>query len=188
MRSPIGVFIGTLVVAGLVGVGGAGAGWFAPDPTDPNVTLADVERWVSRRYPVPEIDPARLAELMARDAVVLLDVREAAEFAQSRIAGAIQVSPSAKASAVVAAAGDAVRGRAVVLYCSVGARSGSTAGDASRALTAAGATGVYNLTGGLFRWAREARAMVDGTGPTLAVHPYDAKWGKLLERTPRPAQ
>lgn len=181
MRSTAPVVAAVLIGVSLAG-GAVRAGWFAPDPADPKVTLAEVEKWVSGRYPTSEIGSEALAALMARDGAVLLDVREPAEFDASHIAGAVRVSPGADAAAIAAAAGARAEGRAVVLYCSVGARSGAAARVAAKALTAAGATGVYNLTGGVFRWAGEARELVDANGPTRAVHPYDASWGKLLQR------
>jgi 3-mercaptopyruvate sulfurtransferase SseA len=53
---------------------------------------------------------------------------------------------------------------------------------AARALTLAGHLDVRNLDGGLFAWANERRALVaDGTA-TVSVHPFDARWGRLLRR------
>lgn len=64
----------------------------------------------------------------------------------------------------------------IVVYCSVGWRSG---GIADR-LRAAGYTRVYNLEGGLFQWANEGRAFYRGNERASQVHPYDAIWGRLL--------
>lgn len=42
---------------------------------------------------------------------------------------------------------------------------------------------VYNLEGSLFKWANEGKPMVDiNNRVTVYVHPYNAIWGKLLEK------
>jgi len=41
---------------------------------------------------------------------------------------------------------------------------------------------VYNIEGGLFKWANENRPMVDGKGQsTVSAHPYNSVFGKLLK-------
>jgi hypothetical protein len=42
--------------------------------------------------------------------------------------------------------------------------------------------GIYNLRGGIFRWASGGRALVRGDAPGEA-HPFDANWGQLLSRS-----
>ena len=42
---------------------------------------------------------------------------------------------------------------------------------------------VYNLEGSLFKWANEGRPMVDSNGqPVTKVHPYNAVFGKFLNK------
>lgn len=114
--------------------------------------------------------------------VVLLDIREPAEYAVSHLPGALQVGPDADAATVLARARD-VRGKRVVVYCSVGVRSSKLASRVAADLKKAGAQSVENLSGGIFRWHNERRPLVDRTGaPTDLVHKYDAYWGKLLRR------
>ncbi|WP_198375954.1 rhodanese-like domain-containing protein [Neoroseomonas rubea] len=92
-----------------------------PDPADPGTTMQDVEAAVARLLPVPEITPAELARrLEAGERIQLVDVREPAEYAQSRIPGALRVSPGAPAGAVLAEHGARMAGANVVLYCAVG--------------------------------------------------------------------
>ncbi|MEK0397622.1 hypothetical protein WNX13_11765, partial [Lactobacillus delbrueckii] len=43
------------------------------DPTDPRVSLEDVEREVARRHPVPEVEPAGLAAMLGRGEAMLFD-------------------------------------------------------------------------------------------------------------------
>ena len=45
-----------------------------------------------------------------------------------------------------------------------------------------GYTNVHNLEGSIFEWANSGRALSRADGPATAVHPYDAEWGRLLER------
>lgn len=148
--------------------------------------LAEVEARVEERYPgVAQLDAEALAADLAGPAgsrPLLIDVREEEEFAVSRIADALRVSPSAWPSEVVAALGGKVRGRKVVLYCSVGMRSSAMAADVGTALVERGALAIYNLRGGIFGWHNRALPLVDAQGPTDLVHPYDERWGALLDR------
>ncbi len=141
---------------------------FRFDPTAPGATLAACEDAVARAFPgVPEIS----ADAMPADALVY-DVREKAEYDISHIPGAIYVKPGD-----VPDPGGAPDGRLIVCACSVGLRSAKLAA----ALQARGWTGAVNLRGGLFRWAKEGRAMANADGPTSAVHPFDKRWGRLLD-------
>lgn len=118
---------------------------------------------------VPSVTPAALAAMSPPPA--LLDARDPEEFAVGHLAGATRVD--------LARPEDALRGlpagRAVVVYCSVGFRSGI----AVRVLRQRGLRDVRNLRGGIFAWAAEGRAMVGENGPTRAVHPYNRWWGML---------
>ncbi|WP_376099381.1 rhodanese-like domain-containing protein [Roseomonas sp. CCTCC AB2023176] len=126
---------------------------------------------------VPEITaPALAARLDRPGRPIVLDVRAPEEHAVSRIPGARLVLPDTPPAALLPELG--TEDRLVVLACSVGLRSGRLARD----LIAAGlpARRVANLRGGLFRWSRLGLPMEDDRGPTTAVHPYDARWGRLL--------
>lgn len=128
---------------------------------------------------------AQLAQWMADDRdrpLVLLDTRPVAEFDVSHLPGARRVDPTTRDTAAL---GIPPRAR-VVVYCSVGWRSGHVA----RRLLDAGRGRTWNLEGGLFAWANEGRPMVDASGnATARVHPFDAAWGRLLRpelRAPLP--
>jgi Rhodanese-like domain len=69
-----------------------------------------------------------------------------------------------------------------VFYCSVGMRSSSLAAEVQEALVKAGASGVFNLRGGMFGWHNARRPLVDAAGATDFVHPFNDKWGKLVAR------
>lgn len=66
----------------------------------------------------------------------------------------------------------------IVVYCSVGVRSSALA----EKLIRAGYRNVSNLGGSIFEWANLGYPLVRGGAPTTRVHPYDANWGRLLER------
>lgn len=114
--------------------------------------------------------------------IILVDVRTEKEYAVGRIDGAIRISPRASAAEIIEALGEEAEGKDVIFYCSVGVRSSRLASRANSELTEIGARGVYNLSGGVFAWHNEARALVDDKGTTPLVHPYNRSWGKLLER------
>ena len=147
-------------------------------------TLNSVQSDIVQALPdVPHISRAVLAQWQESrlDGVLILDTRPMSEYAVSHIYGALQVDPKTAPSVLLSRFD--VRGKDVVLYCSVGWRS-SLLGDASRqALLAAGAKSVSNLEGGLFGWHNDGRALMDASGLTMAVHPYDKKWGQLIKNT-----
>ena len=113
--------------------------------------------------------------------IILLDIREPKEYAVSRLPGAVWVNPSASAETALLQMGD-VRGKQIVVYCSVGRRSSIFAEREQEALLKMGATSVVNLERGIFGWHNEERALVDANGTTDAVHPYDAIWKRYVER------
>jgi rhodanese-related sulfurtransferase len=176
--------------AALAGMGGVALVWpwpsvwpgGLPDPADPRTTMEAVEQAVARLLPVPEITGAELARrLAAGERVVLFDVREAEEYAQSRIPGALRVPPEASAASVLAEHGARMAGATVVLYCAVGWRSGLMLQGIRQAATQAPAAALFNLRGGIFRWHAEAGSLEFGLAAT-GVHPFDASWGQLLRR------
>jgi len=155
--------------------------WFwrrgMPDPTDDRTTLDAVEQAVTRLIPVPEITPRALAPRLGQ--MRLFDVREAEEFAQSRLPAAIRLPPDMPAAAFRAAHGASVAGAEVVFYCAVGWRSGKLLERVQATIASAGPAALYNLRGGLFRWRADGLPL-EGDAE---VHQYDAAWGRLLART-----
>ena len=98
-----------------------------------------------------EIEPARMAEWLARDpALQVIDVREAHE----REAGHIEGTRHIELVELSAAAGSLERERPVVFYCRVGSRSEM----AAQAFRTAGYE-AYSMAGGLARWEREGRPL-----------------------------
>lgn len=141
---------------------------FRFDPTAKGATLAACEDAIARAF--PELKHIAAADLPPGAAIY--DVRGKAEYDISHIPGAMHVTPGD-----VPDPGGTPDARLIVCACSVGLRSAKLAA----ALRARGWTGAVNLRGGLFRWAKEGRAMANAAGPTRAVHPFDERWAKLLD-------
>lgn len=111
---------------------------------------------------------------------VFLDVRPYREFAVGHIEGAIQISPWASAKTVEKALNGVSPDRPIIFYCSVGVRSSRLAERARGRLEKSGVTNIYNLSGGVFAWHNESRPLMDVSGMTDLVHPYDRPRRKLL--------
>lgn len=147
----------------------------APPSLTPSWT--DVDRLIADNHPdVPQMTTARLAETLDAGGrpVVLLDAREAEEYAVSHLPDAHH-APSVDAALRIVRESppDAV----VVAYCSVGVRSSALAAR----LRERGIAEVHNLQGSLFAWANEGRPVYRGPTRVAVVHPFDSHWGTLLE-------
>lgn len=106
--------------------------------------------------PVLEITPIELAAKLARqDDFVLLDVRDPHEYAIARIPGARLVPLGGFADAIPTLD----RETDIVIHC----RSGARSAKAVRQLQAAGFTRVWNVVGGILRWA-------DDVDPSVAKY------------------
>ena len=138
-----------------------------------SAALALVESQIRRVFPdvshlPPEMAAGRSAG--ATDRVVLLDVREASEYAVSRIPGAIWIDPASRGAAHVAALAGGLDDAIVVAYCSIGLRSSRLLVRIGQGLKEKGARELHNLEGGIFRWRNEGRPLVGPDGVTRAVH------------------
>ena len=158
----------------------ASAQWFSSTPTP----LPEIEASLAERHDdITHMEPEDFARMQAEGAdFILLDVREKREFEVSHIPGAVQIDPNAKATdvqALLAKAG-ADADTPVVVYCSVGRRSSRLG---SRVVDALEGRKVTNLRGGVFAWHNEELPLENAAGTTDAVHPYNDKWGKLVERS-----
>ena len=127
-------------------------------------------------YPdVEHITPAQLASwLEEAPPPILLDVREPEEFAVSHINGANLATDVKMALEILR---ETPAGRRIVAYCSVGYRSAALV----RSLQSNGYSAARNLDGSIFRWANEGRPVYRGPNEVKMVHPYDDKWGRLLD-------
>jgi len=170
-RPWLGAFVAIVVVPILIGAAVvliAGRG----------VAFEAVRRLTARKFPdVQWIDRAELArwrEDSTRTPPLVLDARTAAEYRVSHLRGAAHIDPARPSL-------HPLRGRArndpIVVYCSVGYRSARVA----HWLAGQGFTNVRNLAGSIFQWANEERPLFRDGRPTREVHPYDQRWGLLLE-------
>ena len=136
----------------------------------PGVTWPAIKARIAKEFPnVKSIGTAELAKLEPKP--LLLDVRTAAEFDVSHLSGARRVDPDATTVALP-------KDTPIITYCSVGYRSAKFA----QRLQDAGFTNVRNLDGSIFQWANEGRPIAGSAGK---VHPFNKKWGVLLDAARR---
>ena len=102
------------------------------------------------------IEPKVLGDRIAwaDQALVVLDVRTAAEYAEGHVPGAINI-PNGELAARVAELADA-KGRDIVVYCRTGVR----ASQALDVLDKAGFKRLFHLQGDYNRWTEEKRPTV----------------------------
>lgn len=150
--------------------------------------LDEIHQEIVQDYPrLDHLDPSRLESLASQRQVVIFDVREADEFAVSHLEGAIRVDPDIDAEGFSTLFGESLKGKDVVFYCSVGRRSSRLADRIADDLFASGSGDVYNLRNGIFGWHNKEMPLVaephpQQKQPTSLIHPYNRRWGQLLNR------
>jgi rhodanese-related sulfurtransferase len=153
---------------------GAAVAAFAGRP----IAFEVVRRLTVRKLPsVRWTDAAELArwrEDPGRPAPVVLDARTAEEYGVSHLPGALRIEPYRP---LLRPRRGFPKDTAIVVYSSAGYRGARVASW----LAGQGYTNVSNLDGGIFRWANEGRPVFRNDRPTTEVHPYNPKWGLLLE-------
>jgi rhodanese-related sulfurtransferase len=140
----------------------------------------EVLQWrIASKFPgVKWISTEELARWQADSArvqPVVLDSRTGPEFELSHLREAAAIDPYRPSL-------NSLRGFAkdtpMVVYSSVGYRSARVADW----LDKAGYRQVQNLAGGVFQWANEGRPLFkEQDRPAAVVHPFDRKWGMLVE-------
>lgn len=135
-----------------------------------------VKLWVRHSFAsVPTVSTAALEDrLNSNRKPLLIDTRKAEEYALSHIPTALKATTVADVEAVMQRQ-DTNPSDSIVLYCSIGYRSGRL----SAALQEKGYR-VLNLEGAIFQWANEGRSLISNSGPTRQVHPYNRLWALLL--------
>ncbi len=127
-------------------------------------------------FDVPVISVEDLAKLMENENLVILDTRAPAEYKVSHLNNARFVDYDNFSLADVK---DVSKNATVVVYCSVGYRSGKV----GKKLTEAGYTKVYNLDGGILDWKNKGQKVYNPQGiVTDSVHTYNKHWSKYLTR------
>jgi rhodanese-related sulfurtransferase len=142
------------------------------------VAFQAIRRLTARKVPdvqwITTADLARWREDPGRTQPLVVDARTAPEYLVSHLRDAVRIDPGRPSL-------HPLRGRAkndpIVVYCSVGYRSARLA----HWLAEQGFTNVRNLSGSIFQWANEDRPIFRDGRPTAEVHPYDRRWGLLLD-------
>jgi rhodanese-related sulfurtransferase len=124
-------------------------------------------------------DLARWRADSGRPQPVILDARTGPEFELSHLKGATLIDPYKPS---LRALQGFPRDTALVIYSSAGYRGARVASWLGKA----GYTKGLNLSGGVFQWANEGRPLFrEESRPTALVHPFDRKWGLLVEKSYR---
>jgi rhodanese-related sulfurtransferase len=103
---------------------------------------------------------------------LIIDVRTENEFKVSHLANALNLETTKEISQL---ASD--KETNIVVYCSVGYRSAAIADE----LIKLGYKNVRNLHHSIFEWASKDYPLSNKYGDTDKVHPFNKKWGKLLD-------
>jgi rhodanese-related sulfurtransferase len=166
-----------IVVVALLLVG-AGVVYFAGRP----IAFAVLKRQTAKRFPdVRWVDAAALASWRSdstRPQPVILDARTETEYSVSHLPDAARIDPYRPLLRPLKGLPQDVP---IAVYSSVGYRGARV----SHWLAAQGYTNVRNLEGGIFRWANQNRPLFRQGAPTTEVHPYQSRWGLLLDSSHR---
>ena len=111
--------------------------------------------------PIEELEPTEVARRLAAGEILLVDVREPAEFAAERIHGALNFPLSTFDAGALPAAGD----KLIVFQCGSGKRSATAIG----ACLKAGHSIDTHLAGGIGAWKAAGLPTVTIDGPTGQV-------------------
>lgn len=137
-----------------------------------------VRRLTVRKFPdlrwIDAAEFARWREDASRPQPVVLDARTQAEFDVSHLRDAARIDPYRP---LLRPLRGLPKDTPIVAYSSVGYRAARVADWLGRQ----GYTQVSVLDGSLFRWANDQRPMFHDGRPTVQVHPYDERWGLMLE-------
>jgi rhodanese-related sulfurtransferase len=169
-----------IILPGLVAASGLVLHLRTLTVSDGGVSWRQVFAWIEHDWPgVPQMNTAELERrLNAQEdhRPFLIDVRSREEYDVSHLPDAVWADSPDQIRALVHAVSAA---RPIVVYCSIGIRSTK----AAQQLIDEGYTNVFNLKGSIFKWANEGRLLVRNGKPVHQVHPYNRRWGRLLDRT-----
>ena len=144
----------------------------------PHSDWPGIKEWVRESFPeAPLVSVDELERnLSDPDAPqpVLLDAREPDEWAVSHLKGAL-LAPDERAA--LADLDGLPLDTPIVVYCSVGYRSGAL----TEKLMKRGYTDVQNLEGSIFEWANRGLPVYREGREVTEVHSFDEEWGRLLD-------
>ena len=106
--------------------------------------------------------------------LLIIDVREPEEFRVSHLENALNLGTGLSISQLIAD-----KNAAIVVYCSVGYRSARVAVS----LKELGYSQVKNLHHSIFEWASKGYPLVNKSGETDKVYPFNQAWGSLVEES-----
>lgn len=109
----------------------------------------------------------------SREKPVLIDARSSEEYQVSHLKDALNWDDPD-----LAVENSAMKKKPIVVYCSVGYRSSALAAR----LQNQGFEKVYNLEGSIFEWINKGNSVYNGEQEVRVVHPYDADWGRFLDK------
>ncbi|PCJ58244.1 MAG: hypothetical protein COA73_10045 [Candidatus Hydrogenedentota bacterium] len=118
---------------------------------------------------IQEVTPIQVIEMLENDNnVVIVDVREPEERAVSTLPGALSKSEFEEQE-------EELKGKKVVVYCTIGYRSGLY----TQTLKEQG-WDAYNMPGSILSWVHAGQPVVDESGnETKRVHVYGKRWDLL---------
>lgn len=124
-----------------------------------------------------QVQEIHVAEISDENQFVFLDARSAEEFQVSHIKDAVRCGYD---DFDIQQFSNLATHKKIVVYCSIGYRSEKIALQ----LKDYGYTNVYNLYGGIFEWANQAKPLYDDTKvPTKKVHAYNKFFGIWLNNS-----
>jgi rhodanese-related sulfurtransferase len=142
------------------------------------VAFEAIRRLTAHKFPdvqwIDRADLARWREDPGRTQPMIIDARTRVEYQVSHLRDAINIDPARPSLRPLKTV---AKNDPIVVYGSVGYRSARLA----HWLGAQGYTNVRNLAGSIFQWANEERPVFRDNRPTAEVHPYDRRWGLLLD-------
>ena len=164
-----------------------------PDLSKESFSTRMLYKTIRSRFPhVQQLSTDTLDEWLFKsedkETILLVDVREKDEQSISSMKDSIKITPTDEIEYVLAEM-DKKKASNVVAFCSIGYRSCEFIQKIYRELRnqdRLDSISLYNLEGGLFKWANEDKTIVDPVGElTNFVHPYSAVWGKFLNQEKR---
>lgn len=119
-----------------------------------------------------------LSQPSNKTAILLVDARTPEEFKTSHLPNAQNLQTVDEVKRHLATM--ATPPKRIILYCSVGYRSADLASQVEDAKITD--IPIQNLLGSIFSWANEGRPLTKADNqPAQKVHPFDSRWGRLLD-------